>query len=59
MQKQPLPIDEWCFQIVGNVLAAGIWQFPENCVRWERILLSDLPNGHLTAADLAEFGIAF
>lgn len=56
--RRPLRKEEWIIEMLDKShIAAGLWEYPENHVFWEKIALSDLPNDLIIFEDLERFGI--
>jgi hypothetical protein len=50
--------EEWIIEKYGeDHILAGLWEYPEGYVSWEKIALSDLPNDLISSDDLVRFGI--
>lgn len=56
--RRLMPREWWIIErLDDNNIAAGLWEYPENHVFWEKIALSTLPNDLISADDLVRFGI--
>jgi hypothetical protein len=58
--RRLMPKEWWIIETLrnGGYVAAGLWEYPENHVFWEKIPLSGLPNDLISLDDLVRFGIA-
>jgi hypothetical protein len=56
--RRLVPKEEWIIEMLDeNHIAAGLWEYPENHVFWEKVALSDLPNDLISFEDLERFGV--